>query len=66
MKRKGANSLIDAFTEAKLKLVNDVLLYYNFLYKDNEENLAEEPDQWTKRDFNKWKTPRLSSSHCCL
>ena len=53
MRRKRGNSLIDAFTEAKLKLVNDVLLYYIFLYKDNGENLVETPDQWAKRDFNK-------------
>ena len=56
MKRKQGNPRIDAFTDAKLKLVNDVLLYYNFLYKDNEKKLAEEPNQWVRRDFNKWKT----------
>ena len=57
MNHNRRNSLVDAFTETKVKhkLVNDVLFYYNLLYKDNEENLAEELDQLAKRDFNKWK-----------
>ena len=37
MKLKKDNNHVDAFTEGKLKLVNDVLLYYNFLYTDVNE-----------------------------
>ena len=40
--KKGSNR-VDAFTEGKLKLVNDVLLYYNFLHADDEQVLAEDP-----------------------
>ena len=35
----------DSLNVGKLKLVNDVLFYYNFLYKDQEETLAEDPIQ---------------------
>ena len=45
MKYRKDNSRVDAFADRKLKLVKNVLLYYNFLYKDNEETLAEEPNQ---------------------
>ena len=40
----------------ELKLVNDVPLYYNFLYKDDDETLAEDLIQWDIKDFKKWKS----------
>ena len=40
MKLKKGNNRVNAFDEGKLKLVNDVLLYYNFLYQDNEDALT--------------------------
>ena len=46
--QKGTDSA-DALNKGKLKLVNDVLLYYNFLYKDQEETLAEDPSSGTNR-----------------
>ena len=51
MKLKKGNNRVDAFTERKLKLVNNVLLYYNFLYADGEKVLAEDPTQWVRGDF---------------
>ena len=36
----------NALNKGKLKLVNDVLLYYNFLYKDKELVKVEDPSQW--------------------
>ena len=56
MKHKKGSSRVDAFTEGKLKLVNDVLLYYSFLYQDDEDALAEEPSQWVMGDFRKWRS----------
>ena len=49
------NSSGDALNKAKLKLVNDVLLYYNFLYADQEYAKADNPVQWIKQDFKIWK-----------
>ena len=62
IKRKKCNSSIVAFTDAKLKLVNDVLLYYNFLYQDDKDALVEEPNQWVKGEFRKWKRRGYSLS----
>ena len=56
MKGKKGNSRIDAFTGVKLKLVNDVLLYYNFLYQDDADALVEEPVQLVAEQFRKWKS----------
>ena len=53
--QKDTNS-IDALNKAKLKLVNDVLFYYNFLYKDKEYAKAEDPIQWIKQEFKIWKS----------
>ena len=36
MKRKKGNTSVDAFTDGKLILVNNTLLYYNFLRQDGE------------------------------
>ena len=56
MKMKKSNNHMDAFTAGKLKLVNNVLLYYNFVYTDGEMVLAEYPTQWIRDDFRQWKT----------
>ena len=45
MKLKKGNNSVNAFNEGKLELVNDVLLYYNFLYQDDKDALAEDPTQ---------------------
>ena len=46
MKLKKGNNSVNAFNEGKLKLVNNMLLYYNFLYQDDKDALAEDPTQW--------------------
>ena len=56
MKLQKGNNSVDAFTDEKLKLVNNVLLYYTFLYQDDEDALAEDPTQWDKGDYRKWKS----------
>ena len=56
MKQKKGNTSVDAFTDGKLKLVNNILLYYNFLCQDNEVAEAEDPTLWVKVDFRKWKS----------
>ena len=53
---KKCNNLVNAFNEGKLKLVNDVLLYYNFLYQNDKDALTEDPTQWNKAAFRKWKS----------
>ena len=49
------NTTGDAFNKEKLKLLNDVLLYYEFLYEDKEYAKADDPTQWVKQDFKIWK-----------
>ena len=48
--KKGTDSA-DALNVGKLKLVNDVLLYYTFLYQDDKETLAEDHTWWDVKDF---------------
>ena len=50
------NTTGDALNKAKLKLVNDVLLYYEFFYQDKECAKADEPTQWIRQDFKIWKS----------
>ena len=38
-----------------MKLVNDVLLYYEFPYQDKEYTKGDDPIQWIKQDFKIWK-----------
>ena len=49
-------SLVQAFSNVKLKMISHVLLYYQFLMNDSQENLAENPVIWVKSDFTKWIT----------
>ena len=56
MKLKKGNNSVNALNEGKLKLVNDVLLYYNFLYQDDKDALAEDPTQLDVKAFRKWKS----------
>ena len=49
------NTTSDALNKAKLKLVNDVILYYEFMYQDKEYAKADNPTQWIKQDFKIWK-----------
>ena len=53
--KKGTNSG-NALNGGKLKLVNDVLLYNNFLYQDDKDTLAEDPTRWDVKAFRKWKS----------
>ena len=46
----------NALNKGKLKLVNDVLLYYSFLYKDKELVKTEDPSQWNISEFKVWKS----------
>ena len=57
MKHKHSGIIVDAnLTDIKLYLVNDVLLYNNFLYEDARKDLVDDPVQWDKRDFKKWRS----------
>ena len=56
MKLKKGNNRVDALTEGNLKQVNNVLLYHNFLCQDDKDALVEDPVQWAKADFTKWKS----------
>ena len=33
-----------------------MLLYYNFLYQDDKDTLAEDPTWWDVKVFRKWKS----------
>ena len=39
-----------------------VLLYYNFMYENDNDALIEEPDQWVMVDFKKWRSRGYSKS----
>ena len=56
MKQKKGGTSVGAFTDRKLKLVNEVLLYYHFLCQDNKVADAEDPTLWVKEDFRKWES----------
>ena len=55
MQLKKGDTTGDALNKAKLKLVNDALLYHGFLYLDNKQAKADDPTQWIKQDFRLWK-----------
>ena len=52
---KGTDT-VDALNKSKLKLVNDILLYYHFLYKDEEYAEAEDPINWIVQESKIWKS----------
>ena len=51
----GNNNLVQAFSSLKLTLVTNVILYDDFLQDDSQEALAEDPVNWVKADFRKWR-----------
>ena len=51
---KGTTS-VDAFSSGKLILVNNVLLYYNFLRQEGQGTTADDSTLWDKADFRDWK-----------
>ena len=55
LKQKKGNSSVTAFTDGKLILVNNALLYYNFLRQDGEVAMANDSTLWDKDDFRNWK-----------
>ena len=54
--KAGTGSTIDAFKQARLKLVNDALLYCNFWFTDQEYFFANDPVKWVYLDFEIWKS----------
>ena len=56
MKLKKGNTSVDAFTGGKIKLVNNILLYYTFWYQDDRDTLAEDRILWDKDNFRNWKS----------
>ena len=42
------------FNSRKINLINDVLLYYQFMRNNNNEVMVENPDQWV-REFKDWR-----------
>ena len=43
------------FIHRYIKTINNVLLYYQFIINNNNEVMAENPDQWVEEDYNDWK-----------
>ena len=56
IKRKKGSTSVDAFTDGKLVLVNNTLLYYNFLCQDGEVVEVNNLTLCDKDDFRKWKS----------
>jgi len=54
--RDNGTTLVQAFSNSKLKMIGNVLLYCLFLMNDSQEVLAQNPVNWVKGDFIKWKT----------
>lgn len=55
MRQKKSN-VMKGFNNLKIALIHDLLLYYQFLYNDSKEALADNPTQWVQGDFKKWKS----------
>ena len=56
--RRQKNDVSTPFDDMRIKLINNVLLYYHFMRNNNNKVMAENPDQWGKRDFKKYKKSR--------
>ena len=56
MKHTKGTTSVDAFSGGKLILVNNVLLYYNFLHQVGQGAIANNPTLWDKEDFRDWKS----------
>ena len=55
MKQMKGNTSVVAFTDGKLILINNALLYYNFLRQDGEGATENDPTLWYKDDSRDWK-----------
>ena len=60
--RRSKNNVMKGFTELKITLIHDVLLYYHFLYADKRETLAKDPRTWVQADFKIWQSQGRPSS----
>ena len=56
--RRQKDNVSTPFDDLRIKLINNVLLYYHFMRNNNNKVMAENPDQWGKRDFKKYKKSR--------
>ena len=56
MQLKKGTDTCDALNKAKVRMVNDVILYYDFLYQDKEYAKDDDPTQWIRQDFKIWKS----------
>ena len=52
--KKGTNTI--GFAYQNIKMINDVLLYYACMYKNDNDALSEKPDQWVIADFKKLRS----------
>ena len=43
------------FNNQKIKMINDVLLYYKFMSKNKDNVIAEDPVQWVMDEFKEWR-----------
>ena len=50
MKRKKDNGKVP-FNSLEIKLLNNTLLFYQFMRNNNNEVMAKIPDQWVREDF---------------
>ena len=62
MQLKKGNNTGDALNKAKLRMVNNILLYYDFLFQDKEYAKADDPTQWIRQDFKIWKSQEYHKS----
>ena len=47
----GSGTIVQAFSNAKLKLVGNVILYYDYLMNHQQQTLARDPVNWDKNDY---------------
>ena len=60
--RRSKYNFMKGFTELKITLIHEALLYYHFLYNDSMEALAEDHRNWVQVDFKKWRSQGRHSS----
>ena len=59
----GSNNIVQAFSNSKLKLIEKVILYYDYLMNNQQEILARDPVVWVKSDYFKWlSTPKVGTA----
>ena len=62
-RKKDTNTF--GFNSQRIKLINNVILYYDFMYQNDDDVVAENPDQWVMGILQEIEKQRMSYKYCC-